>query len=106
MKKHGQSHVAFVLAIGVTLSVVLLAGTVLYATISDYAQLTPEVSNLVSAVLGGVVGALAVYLGQDRKNDDQEDWPEDEPISDDEQAPLWPDESDAKPQQIEDDFKP
>lgn len=82
MKKPGQSNVALVLAIGVTVSVVLLAGTVLYATISDYSQLTPEVSNLVSAVLGGVVGALAVYLGQDRKNDDE---PEDEPWSDDDQ---------------------
>jgi hypothetical protein len=113
VKKRGQSHVALVLAIGVTISVVLLAATVLYATISDYQQLTPEVSNLVSAVLGGTVGALAVYLGQDRKHEDEESYPwlpggelpgdnhdsEPEPFSDDEQI-------DGKPQQIEDDFRP
>lgn len=65
--RHGL--VALALALGVCLSITLLSAAVLYATVDDLSEVTPEVSNLVSAVLGGVVGALAVYLGQDRNPD-------------------------------------
>jgi hypothetical protein len=64
----GRGHVAATLAVGVMVTLVILALSVLAATLDPAQQLTAEYTSLLSAVAGGVVGALAVYLGQEPPN--------------------------------------
>lgn len=58
-----RGRVAWSLSVGVALFIVLLGAAVLYSTVDDASEVTAEAAGLVSAVVGGVVGALAVYLG-------------------------------------------
>lgn len=58
-----RDRVATALAVGVAVFVVILGCSVLWATVDREQNVTAEVSSLVSAIVGGVVGALAVYLG-------------------------------------------
>jgi len=87
----GHSRVAFALAIGVAVSLVILTIGILYAIVDDQQDLSTEASTLASAVLGGAVGALATYLGQGSA--DPADPAEPLPYSDDDQMPAerWPD---------------
>jgi hypothetical protein len=65
----GRSLVALVLAVGVTVVLVLL-GAAVYVTAEDPSQVINDAaSNLVSGVIGTVVGALAVYLGGSEAED-------------------------------------
>lgn len=82
----GRSRVAYALAVGVAVSLVLLAAAILYAIADAQQELSAEASTLASAVLGGAVGALATYLGgggkddTDAPKDDIAPWPDDPPL--------------------------
>jgi hypothetical protein len=84
-KHHGTSRVAFALAVGVAISLVVLAAGVFFAIADEQQQLSAEASTLASAVLGGAVGALATYLGQGHRDDGP---PHSEP-------PPWSDEDNS-----------
>lgn len=84
-----RDRVAAALAVGVAVFVVILGCSVLWATVDREQNVTAEVSSLVSAIVGGVVGALAVYLGGTTPPDPPRPptLPDDPPWSDDEQRP-------------------
>lgn len=65
----GRTRVAVALALGVAIFMVLLGVSVVVATIDPTQSVNAETTSLVSAVVGGVVGALAVYLGQGQSDD-------------------------------------
>lgn len=58
-----RGRVALVLAMGVSTFVVSLGIVLIWATIDRSQNVTETTGNLVAAVVGGIVGALAVYLG-------------------------------------------
>lgn len=59
----GRAVVAAILAIGVT-TVLVLISIAIVSGVSAGRQLSPEGGSLVAGVVGTVVGALAVYLGE------------------------------------------
>jgi hypothetical protein len=59
----GRAIVAAILAVGVTTVLVLVAITIVSASL-DGKSLSTEGGSLVAGVIGTVVGALAVYLGE------------------------------------------
>jgi hypothetical protein len=72
MSKHGgTSRVAFALAVGVAISLVILTAGVFFAIADEQSKLSAEASTLASAVLGGAVGALATYLGGTKSDEDE-----------------------------------
>ena len=69
MVKRSRSSVAYALAVGVAVSLVLLAVGIVWAIADKAQELSAEASTLASAVLGGAVGALATYLGGASEDD-------------------------------------
>ena len=93
-KQHGTSRVAFALAVGVAISLVILAAGIFFAIADEQQELSAEASTLASAVLGGAVGALATYLGQGNRDEKVR---EPEPWSDDEQIDPPPPQDELEP---------
>jgi hypothetical protein len=61
--RDGPARVALALAVGVSVFVILLGAATFFAIASKQNTLSAEAVSVVSAVVGGIVGALAVYLG-------------------------------------------
>lgn len=76
-----RSSVAFALAVGVGVSLVLLAVGIVWAIADSQQELSAEASTLASAVLGGAIGALATYLGGGGNDDPPPAEPPAEPPS-------------------------
>jgi hypothetical protein len=61
----GKDHMAFALAIGLSLAVLALTIGVVYDAIEDpsFAGLSENAAQVITGAFGGIIGILGAYLG-------------------------------------------
>lgn len=72
-RDHWRGRTAMVLATGVSISLIITAGTIGYITTQSDQDLSTGSAALLTTSLGAAVGAIATYLGGARRGDEDGD---------------------------------